>query len=119
MNWYIAKIVFQIICGEGKHTPQFDEQLRLIHANNPLHAFHRARTMGKNEEDCFLNNVNKPVHWKFIDVSEILPVDVVTDGAEIYSKIGEEEDAESYIRTVRLRAAHLSQNMADEVSALN
>jgi len=30
MNWYLAKMVFRIICGEGNHTAQFDEQLRLI-----------------------------------------------------------------------------------------
>ncbi len=119
MNWYIAKIVYQIICGDGKHTPQFDEQLRLIHAHNQLHAFRKAREMGKHEEDCFLNNVNKPVHWQFIDVAEIVPVDVVADGAEVYSKIGEEEDAENYIRTIRLRAAHLSESMAYELSGLN
>ncbi|MEP7129294.1 MAG: DUF4288 domain-containing protein, partial [Chitinophagales bacterium] len=29
MNWYLAKIVFRIICGDGLHQPQFDEQLRL------------------------------------------------------------------------------------------
>ena len=33
MNWYLTKIVFQIICGDGDHTPQFDEQLRLIRAD--------------------------------------------------------------------------------------
>jgi len=27
MNWYLAKLVFRIICGDGDHTPQFDEQL--------------------------------------------------------------------------------------------
>ena len=30
MNWYLSKIIFRIICGEGRHTPQFDEHLRLI-----------------------------------------------------------------------------------------
>ena len=30
MNWYLAKIVYRIICGDGNHTAQFDEQLRLV-----------------------------------------------------------------------------------------
>lgn len=119
MNWYIAKIVYQIICGEGNHRPQFDEQLRLISANNSMHAFHKAREMGKREEDCFLNNVNKPVNWKFIDVAEILPLNVLADGAEMYSKICEEDDAERYIHTVKLRAAHLCENSTYEVNSLN
>ena len=39
MKWYLAKIVFQIICGDGKHTAQFDEQLRLIAAADEDEAF--------------------------------------------------------------------------------
>ncbi|RYY10197.1 MAG: DUF4288 domain-containing protein, partial [Chitinophagaceae bacterium] len=27
MNWYLAKLIFRIVCGQGNHTPQFDEQL--------------------------------------------------------------------------------------------
>ena len=107
MKWYMAKIVYQIVCGEGNHTPQFDEQLRLIHAENNLHAFNKARNIGRHEEDCFLNYVNKPVQWKFIDVSEIHLLDVLTDGAEVYSKICEDENEDVYIRAVRLKAALL------------
>ena len=47
MKWYLAKIVFQIICGEGMHTPQFDEQLRLIEAANEDLAFEKASTLGQ------------------------------------------------------------------------
>ena len=116
MNWYIAKLVYQIVCGEGKHKPQFDEQLRLIHASNQLHAFHKARTLGRHEEDCFFNKINKPVHWKFIDVAEIVTIDMVADGVEVYSKICEEDDAEGYIRTIRLRADMLHESGSFEIS---
>ena len=119
MKWYMAKIIYQIICGEGQHTPQFDEQLRLIHAENNLHAFHKARNIGKQEEDCFLNYVNKPVHWKFIDVAEIHLLDVITDGAEVYSKICEEDNADIYIRSIRLKAAHLSESASYQSTELN
>ncbi len=47
MKWYLAKLVFRIICGEGEHTAQFDEQLRLIKANNKEEAFHKAKRVGK------------------------------------------------------------------------
>ena len=36
MKWYLAKLVYRIICGEGNHKPQFDEQLRLIYAEDDL-----------------------------------------------------------------------------------
>ncbi len=51
MNWYLTKIVYHIICGKGNHKPQFDEQLRLISAENNLHSFQKARLLGKKEED--------------------------------------------------------------------
>jgi hypothetical protein len=46
MKWYLAKLVYRIICGEGAHTPQFDEQLRLVCAEDDLHAFQKARATG-------------------------------------------------------------------------
>ena len=119
MNWYLAKIVYRIICGDGHHTSQFDEQLRLINAKDHLQAFYKARHIGITEEDNFLNNVNKPVIWKFIDVSEIHLLNSLADGAEMYSKINEEENADSYIRTIRLRAAHLLEGAAYQSPALN
>jgi hypothetical protein len=119
MNWYLAKIVYQIICGDGYHTAQFDEQLRLVSATNHLHAYNKASDIGIGEEDNFLNNVNKPVTWKFIGVAEIYPLDKLVDGAEMYSKIHEDDDASSYIRTVHLRAAHLLETATYQSPALN
>lgn len=107
MKWFVAKIIYQIICGDGKHTSQFDEQLRLINAEDDLHAFYKARNIGETEEDDFLNHANKPVQWKFIDVSEIYKLDKLIDGAEIFSRICEEDNADIYIRNVQLRSKYL------------
>lgn len=107
MKWYLAKLVFRIICGEGNHTPQFDEQLRLINAENEMHAFQKARILGDSEEDNFLNNEQEPVQWKFIDVSELHAFNELVDGAEIYSCIREEEDSNKYITITRRRANDL------------
>ncbi|MEO6894929.1 MAG: DUF4288 domain-containing protein [Ginsengibacter sp.] len=107
MKWYLAKLVFRIICGEGNHTPQFDEQLRLLFAENEMHAFQKARILGDAEEDNFLNNEQKPVHWKFIDVSELHALNELIDGAEIYSRINEEDNADEYTRIVKMRAKFL------------
>ncbi|MEO6812669.1 MAG: DUF4288 domain-containing protein [Ginsengibacter sp.] len=119
MKWYLAKLIYRIICGEGNHTPQFDEQLRLIHAEDDMHAFQKARKTGEKEEDSFLNNQQKPVHWKFIDVSELHPLNDLIDGAELYSKIGEEEDAESYIRMINNRAKHLHEDCFQKTFLMN
>jgi hypothetical protein len=119
MNWYLAKMVYQIICGDGKHPAQFDEQLRLVNASDYSDAFCKSREIGVNEEDNFLNYVNKPVRWKFIDVSEIYFLDKLVDGAEVYSRIHEEDNAEKYIRSIEARAAYLVETAAERSLALN
>lgn len=107
MKWYLAKIVYRIICGEGNHTPQFDEQLRLIHAEDEMHAFQKARLTGEREEDNFLNDHEKPVHWKFIDVAELHALTDLADGTEIYSAVCEQDDAAQYIEIINKRAKYL------------
>ncbi|MEO7961145.1 MAG: DUF4288 domain-containing protein [Ginsengibacter sp.] len=119
MKWYLAKLVYRIICGDGAHTPQFDEQLRLLFAEDDFHAFQKARSTGHNEEDNFLNNIQKPVHWKFIDVSELHPISELVDGTELYSRICEENEAENYIRTTQLRAKHILENSMLKCLPLN
>jgi len=114
MKWYLVKIIYQIICKGEQHTPQFDHQLRMIHAEDDLHAFQKGRLLGEREEDNFLNKNNKPVLWKFIDVSEIHPINQMLDGAEMYSKINEEDDAAAFIHVTRLRAAHLLENCTEQ-----
>jgi hypothetical protein len=104
MNWYIAKIVFNISAENTKHKPQFDEQLRLIAADDAEEAFIKARTLGISEEDSFLNDQQNRVRWEFINVAEILPVRDLTDGTELYSHIHEAEEAEPYIHTVHQKA---------------
>lgn len=107
MQWYLVKIVFRIISGDGKHTPQFDEQLRLISAKNELQAFEHARTLGLEEEDSFKNEFNKTVEWKFIDISDLQPFAGLVHGTEIYSKIQEEEDGSRYCDVVRMKAEYI------------
>lgn len=110
MNWYLAKMVYRIVCGDGNHTPQFDEQLRLIRAEDELHAFQKARLLGDREQDNFLNAAQKPVHWKFIDIAELHKLDTMIDGVEMYSKIIEQHDATSFIHNTHVRATHILQS---------
>ena len=57
MKWFLAKLVFRIVCGHGEHTAQFDEQLRLIAASNENQAFEKASTMGLDEGETFYNQI--------------------------------------------------------------
>jgi hypothetical protein len=106
MKWYVAKLVFQIICGDGKHTPQFDEQLRLIKAANEDEAFELATELGMNESDSFYNQQNEIVQWRFINISELYELSLV-EGAELNSRISEADDASDYISLVNAKAQHI------------
>jgi hypothetical protein len=108
MNWYIVKIIFRIISGDGSHTAQFDEQLRLIGAENEHAVFERANGIGKAEQSDFLNEKKETVKWEFIAVTEINHIANLADGAEIYYRILETSDAASYIDTAHLRAELLA-----------
>ena len=107
MNWYLSKIVFRIICGDGQHTAQFDEQLRLITAAHEEEACEKAMTIGRQEQDGFYNHEPQLVQWKFINVAELYRLSGLLDGAEMYSRIQETDDADSYIDQTNRRADHI------------
>lgn len=119
MKWYLAKLIFQIECGDGNHTPQFDEQLRLIYGEDELHAFHKARLLG--EGDCLKEEHENAlaVKWKFLDVTELHPLIHASDGAEIFSIIKEEPEDRVYIRNVRNAANLLLQQGLQQFTGLN
>ena len=107
MNWYLAKFVFQIICGDGEHTAQFDEQLRLIAAETKNEAFRKAQQTGRQEEETFYNQKQQLVKWQFVNVSELYQLSELMDGAELYSRIDEKDNAETYIHIVNQKAENI------------
>ena len=115
MNWYLSKIIFRIICGEGQHTPQFDEQLRLIAANNETEAFQKALAIGEREQENFYNQEQQLVQWKFINVAELYRLSGLLDGAEMYSRIQETDDPEGYIGLTNRRADHIRINSTHKI----
>ena len=104
MNWYLTKIVFRIICGDGDHTPQFEEQLRLISASSKEEAYFKAREVGQKEQDSFLNHQKQLVQWLFINVPEVYRISTIIDGAELYSKIEERDNPDGYISFINKKA---------------
>jgi hypothetical protein len=108
MNWYITKIVFNITA--ESNTNQFDEQLRLVNAENKEEAFLKARAIGLREEDTFYNDNMREVKWEFVNVAEIISLPTLEDGTELYSRIHETNEAKSYIHFVHQKAIALRKN---------
>lgn len=107
MNWYITKMIFRIICGDGNHMAQFDEQLRLISAACKAQAIDKAQELGIREEEIFFNDKQQLVQWQFIGVGELYLLNELTDCAEVYSKIEEQENAENYLCIIHKKAERL------------
>lgn len=103
----MVKMVYRIICGEGHHKAQFDEQLRLVQAASHQQAVEKAHGIGMNEQMNFMNEKQQLVQWKFIDISEAYQLHEIVDGTEIYSRIEERDDALVYEDIVRAKARHL------------
>ena len=72
--------------------------------------FSKARNMGIKEEETFLNGNKQPVKWEFINVSELNYVTDLKDGAELYSRIEEKENAEAYVYTINQKAENIFLN---------
>jgi len=119
MNWYLTTLIYRIVCANGEHTPQFDEQVRLIHADDKLDAFHKARRIGHQEEDLFLNHAEKPVRWQFVDITSLVKMDTDSDGAEIFSRVHEIENAELYLKKINQFAAAILEDSLQEIPQIN
>lgn len=115
MKWYLAKIIFQIVCGSGQHKAQFDEQLRLIVAKDEDEAFEKACNIGKQEQESFLNQKKEFVRWKFVNVAELYKLSKLIDGAEIYSSINEVDDADAYTNFVHHKAVSIQDKQSRQL----
>jgi hypothetical protein len=115
MKWYLAKIVYRILCGDGQHTAQFDEQLRLITADDEGEAFEKATAIGRNEAETFFNQRQELVEWRFVNVAELYRLQDMLDGAEVYSRITEVDNAEGYTAFVHHKAAGIQQKSSHHI----
>ncbi|MBK7650839.1 MAG: DUF4288 domain-containing protein [Flammeovirgaceae bacterium] len=104
MKWYLVKLVFQVLSGEGTHTPQFDEQVRLIKADEVNWAYEKATVIGWLEQRSFLNHRAEHVIWKFIEIAEIHEVENPEDGVLLCSYTVEHDNAQEYIESTRIKA---------------
>ena len=102
MKWYIIKLIYQIITATGK--TQFDEQLRLIRADEDEWAKEKAHTLGRLGESNFFTQGSKALAWKFVGVSDVVAVDKIEDGVELYSETKQLKNINQYLDDVKRRS---------------
>lgn len=109
MNWYIAKLVFQILNNSQIH--QFDEQIRIIKAADYNEATEKALQIGKAEEDEFLNTDNHKVYWKFRAITHLSHIQNMENGSELCSQIIEKNPADNYLEAIKLKHQEITANL--------
>jgi hypothetical protein len=102
---FLVKLSFHVISADGRFS-QFDEQLRMVAAENSEIAILKGRGIGRTEQGTISDANNVNLHWKFIDVTEIYELDELGDGEQLYSTTLE-TDAASYIPYLRSKAMEL------------
>lgn len=119
MNWYITKIVFQVIVEGREHIAEFDEQLRVIAAASKEEAFKKATRIGMAEEGSIENiHNNRLIQWKFINIATLYQLKELLDGAEICASTHEPDCAATYIEMVHKKAAHIQNSDTLEILQL-
>ncbi len=114
MEWFLAKLVYRFQAPSDPDYIQFDEQLRLIRADDELHAFHKAQQIGQQEQLITDDQSAHQINWHFIDVTELYKLNRMTDGAEVLSQLYLPADANCYQREVRLKAGYLLSACTDQ-----
>jgi len=103
MKWFAVNCIYQVICGEGKHMPQFNEQIRLIQADGIRQALSKANLNAMHFNPSFNNCQGDKIVWKFLGVGGISEVAALKDGAEVSSKIVEPNSVARYLEELAYR----------------
>jgi hypothetical protein len=102
MNWYLALLIFQVRSGAATPTPRFDKQWRLIRADELAWAIEKAEVLGRLEETNLLNTHQETAAWKFVAVSNIVPIHHLEDGAVIFSATEEPANANEFVHAMQV-----------------
>lgn len=84
---YVAHLIYRILC-DGISTEQYEEQWRLIFAENDLEALELARETGQEEASEFADRWGRRISWQMIAVKDLQRTDL-SHGTLVHSQIRE------------------------------
>ena len=87
MKSFTAQIIYRIEC-EGQPTDQYEEQWRLVYAEDERQALAMARESGKNEESTFIDRQGRNMCWRMVAVKDLQPVEL-KNGGLLFSMVRE------------------------------
>ncbi len=101
MKWYTAKLVLKcIVDNQSFNLSTFDEQVRVIQAENSEDAYAKALKFGNMEEHQYTNSDGKIVRWVFCGLSNLEEIldEQIEDGTEITANLYELIDVSELVR---------------------
>jgi len=87
MKSFTAQIIYRIDC-EGQPTDQYEEQWRLVYAEDENAAVAQAREAGRSEEATFIDRHGRTICWKMLAVKDLQPVEL-KQGGLLFSQLRE------------------------------
>jgi len=88
-NAFIAQLIYRIEC-EGQSTDQYEEQWRLIYAEDELSALDEARRVAKDEEATLIDRHGRTIVWKLLAVKDLRAAEL-SNGSVLFSVVKEAE----------------------------
>ena len=89
MQSFTAQIIYRIEC-EGLPTDQYEEQWRLVYADNEDSALSEARKAGQDEETTFIDRHGRTICWRMLAVKDLQPIEL-KNGGLLFSMVREPE----------------------------
>ncbi len=87
MNTYVAQIIFSIKCADVS-SEQYEEQWRVVFANDDREALNEAKKIGLTEESTFIDRHGRAITWVMVAVKDLKQVDI-KHGAQLFSTVKE------------------------------
>ncbi len=104
MKWYVARFLYQIIPEGHSQTNQFDEQVRLVRADDPAWAWEKAHVLGRLGECRIINEKSVPLQWKFVSITNMYPLHELADGGELFSDTWHMADGEEFVQKIQTQS---------------
>lgn len=73
MRTYASQIIYSIKC-DGEFTGQYDEQWRLLYADDEPAAIEQAKTIGMQEAAIFVDRHGRTICWEMIAIKDVREV---------------------------------------------
>lgn len=85
MKTYASQIIYSIKC-DGKFTGQYDEQWRLVYADNEETAIEEAKAIGLHESSIMVDRHGRTISWEMIAIKDVKELEL-GHGSLLTSKV--------------------------------